>query len=63
VIKDDLHIARTTAQTLDQEKNHLLGELDLKSNQHLHFTQELNTKIRQIDELNMLIAELQSALE
>jgi len=35
----------------------------LKSEENLHLTQELNSKIRRIEELSMMIAELETALE
>ena len=62
-IKDDFHIVRSTVQTLDKEKDRLCGELDLKAEENLHLIQEMNSKTRRIEELNMMIAELEAALE
>lgn len=62
-IKDDFHAVRTTVQTLDKEKDHLCGELDLKAEENLHLIQELNSKTRRIEELGMMITELEAALE
>lgn len=62
-IKDDFQILRGTCQTLDKDKDRLSREIDLKSEENLHLTQELNAKIRQIEELNMFINELQTGLE
>ena len=62
-IKDDFHVVRTTVQTLDKEKDRLCGEIDLKAEENLHLTQEINSKIRRIEELNRMIAELEAALE
>ncbi len=62
-IKDDFHVIRTTVQTLDKEKDRLCGEIDLKTEENLHLNQEVNAKIRQIEELNMMVAELEAALE
>ncbi len=62
-MKDDFHVVRTTVQTLDKEKDRLCGEIDLKSEENLHLTQEINSKIRRIEELNLMVAELESALE
>ncbi len=63
VIKDDLLVVRSTVQTIDQEKDSLSNQLDLKSEENLHLTQEINAKIRQIEELNMFVADLEAALE
>ena len=62
-IKDDFHVVRTTVQTLDKEKDRLCGELDLKAEENLHLIQEINAKTRRIEELNMMMAELEAALE
>lgn len=62
-IKDDFQVARGTVQTLDKEKDRLCREIDLKSEENLHLTQELNAKIRRIEELNMTITEFESSLE
>ncbi len=62
-IKDDFHVVRSTVQTLDKEKDRLCSELDLKAEENLHLIQEMNAKIRRIEELNMIIAELEAALE
>lgn len=62
-VRDDFQVVRTTVQSLDKEKDRLCGELDLKSDENLHLTQELNAKIRRIEELNMMITELEAALE
>ena len=62
-LKDDFHIVRATVQTLDKEKDRLCGEFDLKSEENLHLTQELNAKIRRIEELTMMGGELETALE
>ena len=47
----------------DQEKDRLVGELHSKAEQNLHLTQELNAKIRQIEEHTLFINELEAALE
>jgi hypothetical protein len=57
-IKDDFHVVRTTVQTLDKEKDRLCGELDLKAEENIHLIQEINSKARRIEELNMMVAEL-----
>lgn len=62
-LKEDFQVLRGTAQTLDKEKDRLSGEFDLKSEENLHLTQELNAKIRRIEELNMIISEIQAGLE
>jgi len=62
-LRDDFQVVRTTVQTLDKEKDRLCGEIDLKSEENLHLTQEINSNIRRIEELNMMVAELQTALE
>ena len=62
-LKEDFQAVRGTAQSLDKEKDRLCGEIDLKSEENLHLTQELNAKIRRIEELNMRITELESAFE
>ncbi len=62
-IKDDFHVVRTTVQTLDKEKERLCNVIDLKSEENLRLTQEINSKIRRIEELNMMITELETALE
>jgi chromosome segregation ATPase len=62
-MKDDFHVVRTTVQTLDKEKDRLCGELDLKAEENLHLIQEINSKTRRIEELTMMIAELEAALE
>ncbi|CAF2382398.1 unnamed protein product [Rotaria sp. Silwood2] len=62
-LKDDFHVVRTTVQTLDKEKDRLCGEIDLKSQENLHLTQEINSKTRRIEELNMMVAELEAALD
>ncbi|CAF0892237.1 unnamed protein product [Rotaria sordida] len=61
-LRDDFQVVRVTVQTLDKEKNRLCGEIDLKSEENLHLTQEINSKIRRIEELNMMVAELEAAL-
>ncbi len=48
---------------MDKEKDRLCGELDLKAEENLHLIQELNSKTRRIEELNLMIAELEAALE
>ncbi|CAF0894547.1 unnamed protein product [Rotaria sp. Silwood1] len=62
-IKDDFHVVRTTVQTLDKEKDRLCGELDLKAEENLHLIQEINSKARRIEELNMMVSELEAALD
>ena len=62
-IKDDFHVVRTTVQTLDREKDRLCSELDLKAEENLHLIQEINSKTRRIEELNMIVTELEAALE
>ncbi|CAM4753973.1 unnamed protein product [Rotaria magnacalcarata] len=62
-IKDDFHAVRTTVQTLDKEKDRLCSELDLKAEENLHLIQEINSKTRRIEELNMMVAELEAALD
>ncbi|CAF1065645.1 unnamed protein product [Adineta steineri] len=62
-IKDDFHVVRSTVHTLDKEKDRLCGELDLKAEENLHLIQELNSKTRRIEELSMMIAELEAALD
>ncbi|UJR10612.1 hypothetical protein I4U23_014809 [Adineta vaga] len=62
-IKDDFHVVRSTVQTLDKEKDRLCGELDLKAEENLHLIQEINSKARRIEELTMMIAELEAALD
>ncbi len=62
-IKDDFHVVRTTVQTLDKEKERLCNVIDLKSEENLRLTQEINLKIRRIEELNRMVAELEVALE
>jgi chromosome segregation ATPase len=61
--KDDFHVVRTTVQTLDKEKDRLCSELDMKAEENLHLIQEMNSKTRRIEELNMMVAELEAALE
>ncbi|CAF3816066.1 unnamed protein product [Rotaria magnacalcarata] len=53
-IRDDYQVVRTTVQTLDKDKDRLCGEIDLKSEENLHLTQEMNSKTRRIEELNMM---------
>ncbi len=48
---------------MDKEKDRLCGEIDLKTEENLHLNQEISTKIRRIEELNMMVAELEAALE
>lgn len=62
-IKDDFHIVRTTVQTLDKEKDRLCEELDMKAEENLQLIQEMNSKTRRIEELNMMISELEAALD
>lgn len=62
-IKDDFHVVRNTVQTLDKEKDRLCSELDLKAEENLHLIQEMNAKVRRIEELNIMVAELEAALE
>ncbi|CAF3705141.1 unnamed protein product [Rotaria socialis] len=62
-VRDDYQVVRTTVQTLDKDKDRLCGEIDLKSEENLHLTQEINSKTRRIEELNMMVEELQSALD
>jgi len=62
-MKDDFHVVRSTVQTLDKEKDHLCSELDLKAEENLHLIQELNAKTRRIEELNLMIGELEAALD
>ena len=62
-IKDDFHVVRNTVQTLDKEKDRLCSELDLKAEENLHLIQEMNSKIRRIEELNLMVSELEAALE
>ena len=62
-LKEDFQVLRGTVQTLDKEKDRLRGEIDLKSEENLHLTQEFNAKLRRIEELNMIISELQTGLE
>ena len=62
-LKDDFHRSRATVQTLDTERDRLSNELDLKSEENLHLVQELNAKTRQIEELNLNLAELDGSLE
>jgi hypothetical protein len=61
--KDDFHRARATIQTLATEKDQLGLELDAKTAENLHLIQELNMKIRKIDESNLTINDLEAALE
>ena len=60
---DDIHRARATIQALDDEKTRLGDELDLKSEQNVHLTQDVNAKIRRIEEMNRIMAEVEGALE
>lgn len=62
-LRDDFHRSRATVQTLDNEKDRLSNEIDLKSEENLHLVQELNAKTRQIEELNLNVGELDGALE
>lgn len=62
-LKDDFHIVRNTVQTLDKEKDRLCAEIDIKSDENLHLNQELNAKIRRIEDLGITVNELESALE
>lgn len=62
-LKDDFLVVRNTVQTLDKEKEHLCGVIDHKADENLRLTQEINAKIRRIDELNRIVSELESALE
>ena len=62
-MKDDFHVVRSTVQTLDKEKDRLCSELDLKAEENLHLIQEMNAKTRRTEELNLMIAELEAALE
>ena len=62
-IKDDFHVVRSTVQTLDKEKDRLCSELDLKAEENLHLIQEMNAKVRRIEELNIMVTELEAALE
>ncbi|CAF1050976.1 unnamed protein product [Didymodactylos carnosus] len=62
-IKDDFNIVRTTVNTLDKEKDRLCSEIDIKTEENIHLIQELNSKTRRIDELNMMTAELEAALD
>ncbi|CAF4714030.1 unnamed protein product, partial [Rotaria sp. Silwood2] len=41
----------------------LCGELDLKAEENLHLIQEINSKTRRIEELNMMVSELEAALD
>ncbi|CAF1022017.1 unnamed protein product [Rotaria sordida] len=62
-MKDDFHVVRTTVQTLDKEKDRLCGELDIKAEENLRFIQEINSKTRRIEELNVMVSELEAALD
>ncbi|CAF0717644.1 unnamed protein product [Adineta steineri] len=62
-VKDDFHIVRQTVQTLDKEKERLCNVIDLKSEENQRLTQELNSKIRRIEELNRIVAELEVELD
>jgi len=62
-LKDDFHIVRNTVQTLDKEKDRLCAEIDIKSDENLHLNQELNAKIRRIEDLGITVNELESTLE
>ena len=62
-IKDDFHVVRNTVQTLDKEKDRLCSELDRKAEENLHLIQEMNSKVRRIEELNIMVTELEAALE
>ena len=62
-LKDDFHIVRNTVQTLDKEKGRLCAEIDIKSDENLHLNQELNAKIRRIEDLGITVNELESTLE
>jgi chromosome segregation ATPase len=62
-LKDDFHVVRNTVQTLDKEKEHLCSAIDLKTDENLRLTQEVNSKVRRLEELNRMLSELESALE
>ncbi|CAF1321737.1 unnamed protein product [Adineta ricciae] len=62
-LKDDFLVVRNTVQTLDKEKEHLCGVIDLRADENLRLTQEINAKIRRIEELNRIVSELESALD
>ncbi|UJR35224.1 hypothetical protein I4U23_027990 [Adineta vaga] len=62
-LKDDFHVVRNTVQTLDKEKEHLCGVIDIKTDENSRLTQEINSKLRRIEELNRMVSELESALD
>jgi chromosome segregation ATPase len=62
-MNNEFHVVRSTVQTLDKEKDRLCSELDGKAEENLHLIQEMNAKIRRIDELSLMLVELEAALE
>ena len=62
-LKDEINSLRMTVHALDKDKDDLLGALDEKAVENVALKQDLADKMRDVDELNQQLAQLDAALD